>query len=113
MPGLAFGVSCSLLGCGGLLQPDVAPADAGGSSTYSATLPPDTPFGSWNLMSLDGMTGGSGSTGASDQLTLDLREDSVAVARRCTRPSYDASLGAFVCADPNAYECLYLSLIHI
>lgn len=108
MPGLAFGVSCSLLlACGGLVQPDATPADAGGSSTYSATLPADTPFGSWNLVSLDGMSGGSGSTGAFDQLVLDLRSDGVAMARRCTRPSYDADRGAFVCAGPDANACLY------
>lgn len=105
-------VSCSALACGGSLQRDDAPAaDAGTKTTLSAPLPPDTPYGAWDLVALDGMPGGGGSTQTIDDLVLELRSDGNAIARKCTRSNFDASIGAFRCSDANAYACFYGTVV--
>lgn len=109
---LAVAVSCSGLACGGSLQKDDSASNDGGaknllSAPAPSGLPPETPYGVWDLISLDGMAGGNGSTQTLDQLVLELRADGNAIARRCTRPSYDPVAGTFRCGASDAYACFY------
>src|SRR6476620_3941016 len=86
-----FAVSCTLFAaCGGAIQEDDAARGGGGAqSTYAAPLPSEgTPYGAWNLVSLEGMPGGKQSTQTVGNLFLELRSDGTAVARRCTQPYF-------------------------
>lgn len=113
---LAVAVSCSaLVACGGRLQQDDLSdgEERGPKSTLSApgTIPATVaPYGSWDLVSLDGMPGGNGTTQTQGHLFLELRPNGDAVALRCTRPYYEAEIGSFRCADPTSYDCLYGTL---
>lgn len=108
---VAVAVLCSGLACGGALQRDEGAGDGGSKTTMSAPLPANTPYGTWDLVALDGMSGGNASTGTSDLLALELRDDGNAIARRCTRPYFDSGFGIFRCADANAYECHYGTIV--
>jgi hypothetical protein len=57
----------------------------------------------------DGMPGGKGSTQTLAHLSLELRTDGNAIARQCSRPSYE--MGAFRCANAGAYDCHYGSIV--
>ncbi|MBX3264185.1 MAG: hypothetical protein KIS78_19995 [Labilithrix sp.] len=113
---LTVAVSCSaLVACGGRLhQDDTAESDdRDPKTTLSAPGPiPATvaPYGSWDLVSLDGMPGGNGTTLTQGHLFLELRPSGDAVALRCARPYYEAEIGTFRCADPTSYDCLYGTL---
>ncbi|MDF2696433.1 MAG: hypothetical protein K0S65_4816 [Labilithrix sp.] len=105
---LGVAVSCSGLACGGAIQDDAADGGAAPKATHSSPVPTATaPFGTWDLVALDGMPGGNGSTQTSGHLVLELRQDGNAIARRCTKPYYESDLGVFRCADANAYDCAY------
>jgi hypothetical protein len=114
---ICFAVAvCSTTGCGGALHRDDPPegsdAPIGEKTTLSAPLPvPDSPYGSWDLVSLDGMSGGNGSTQTFGHLFLELRDDGSAVARRCSRPYFEAGGGVFRCAESNAYDCVYGTVV--
>ncbi|MBX3209124.1 MAG: hypothetical protein KF764_29090 [Labilithrix sp.] len=110
---LSVAVSCSaLVACGGRLQEDDpgGGSESGSKTTLSApgAIPATVaPFGSWDLIALDGMPGGNGSTQTAGHLFLELRASGDAVALRCTRPYYEAEVGEFRCADTTSYDCLY------
>lgn len=104
--------SSALVACGGAIQEeDPSQGGTDPKTTLSAPLPASDPYGAWDLVALDGMPGGNGSTLTFGRLFLELRSDGIAIARRCTRPYYESELGAFRCADANAYECLYGTVV--
>jgi hypothetical protein len=102
---LGAAVSCSALACGGAIQQD--DATDGGGAAPKASPTATAPFGTWELVALDGMPGGNGSTQTSGHLVLELRQDGNAIARRCTNPYYESDVGGFRCADASAYDCAY------
>jgi hypothetical protein len=116
---ICFAVAvCSALSCGGALAHDDQEASkgaegpGGAKKTLSAPLPaPDSPYGAWDLVALDGMTGGNGSTQTAGHLFLELKDDGAAVALQCTRPYFDSTTSTFRCSDESAYECHYGTIV--
>lgn len=108
-------VSCSALAaCGGAIQQEEeSPESAGAPKTTLSTPAPaaGTPFGAWELVSLQGMPGGKQSTQTSNHLSLELRSDGSAVARLCTKPYFEVGQSSYRCAESSAYDCLYGSVV--
>ena len=112
---LTVAVSCStLVACGGAIQQE--DESSGGSRSPKTTLSTaapaaGTPYGAWDLVYLEGMPGGKQSTQTVDHLALELRNDGTAIARRCTKPYFEVGQSAYRCADENAYDCLYGTVV--
>jgi hypothetical protein len=100
-----------LVACGGAIQEDeTTSAGTGAKTTMSAPgVAPSSiaPWGSWDLVWLEGAPGGKRSAHAFGHLYLELRTDGTAIARRCTKPYYEPALLSVRCADSQAYDCVY------
>ncbi len=111
---LGVAVSCSaLVACGGAIQQEDESRETSGGpkQTLSAAIPAaGTPYGTWELVSLEGMPGGKPSTQTYGHLSLELRNDDTAIARLCTKPYFEVDESTYRCADESAYECLYGSV---
>ena len=106
--------SIALVACGGAIQQeDESSQTSGGPKTTLSTPIPaaGTPYGAWDLVYLEGMPGGKQSTQTVDHLSLELRNDGTAIARRCTKPYFEIGQSAYRCAEPSAYYCLYGTIV--
>lgn len=102
----------SVVACGGAVQADDASGATNGDTktTFSApgAAPASiSPYGSWDLVSLDGQPGGKRTMQTFGHLFLELRPDGKAIARMCTKPYYEPGLVSLRCADSAAYDCVY------
>src|SRR5688572_21302690 len=106
-------LSClSVVACGGAVQPDDKSTGGTGDpkTTFSApgAAPASiSPYGAWDLISLDGQPGGKKTMQTFGHLFLELRPDGTAIARMCTKPYYEPGLVSLRCADSAAYDCVY------
>ena len=106
----------SVVACGGAVQPDDKSSGGANGDTKTTFSAPGaapasiSPYGSWDLISLDGQPGGKKTMQTFGHLFLELRPDGKAIARMCTKPYYEPGLVSLRCADSAAYDCVYGSI---
>ncbi len=98
---VAIGVA-GAIACGGSVEDRPSSAAL---TTVAGAAP--APWGTWDLIALDGVPGGRPSTQTFGHLFLELRPDGRAIVRRCTKLHEEPSLVAVRCEDSLAYDCVY------
>lgn len=105
---LCVAPTCLSFGCGGAIEEEESPGTTGHQTTLAAptTAPATTPYGSWDLVMLEGEKG-KRDTEVHNHFYMELRADGKAIARRCTKTSYEPGSVTIRCADSQAYDCTY------
>lgn len=101
-------MAIAVAACGGAIEQPVDGNTPAPSSTLKSASANVTPWGVWNLVSLE-------RTGAIDMevhdvLQLDVRPDGSVIARRCGKQYYEPGSVSMRCGDEASYDCFYGSV---
>jgi hypothetical protein len=104
---LALGIAVASIAaaCGGAVEQPVdgnAPAPASSLKSANAEF---TPWGVWNLVSLE--RSDDPALKVHDVLQLDVRTDGTVIARRCGKQYYEQNSLIVRCGDEASYDCYY------
>lgn len=103
---LVFTLAAFAVGaCGGAVEQPIDGTTPAPASSLKSANSDATPWGLWDLVSLERT--GSMPAEVHDVLQLDLKPDGTVTARRCGKQYYEPGSVSVRCGDESSYDCFY------